>query len=94
MSLPRSVEEWCGADNHREKAVPYEDYCFCEKLVAYAAGQVAQARAEEREACANSSTAWVNDFFDTKPGSDPGSDVIKGILLERIAAIRAQRDEE
>ena len=51
------------------------------------------ARAEEREVTMDSWTVWVNDFFDTKLGSDPGVDVIKGIILDKIAAIRARRDE-
>jgi hypothetical protein len=52
--MPRIVEEWakgCRGRTHPETTLPFTILCLdCAR--AYAAEQVAQARAEEREACA------------------------------------------
>ena len=57
MTPPRAVEEWtescCSSGHVRDWEVEFPRVVLCDNCArAYAAEQVAQARAEEREACA------------------------------------------
>ena len=86
MPKPRAVEEVCGAHPPYSTILLKHD-CICETLRAYAAERVAQARAEEREACAKVvENAPLNVVH-------RGSDGVFVSFSQIAAAIRARGDE-
>ena len=89
---PRSVEAWAACGEHGGCDVFSPDCPYCRdnrrNFIDYAAEQVAQARAEEREACAKIVDEWACSTSCATPG--PCEHIRVAVTL--AAALRARRD--
>jgi hypothetical protein len=85
--ISRTLKQWAEACPHWGE--PDRDYLCVPCARAYAAEQVAQARAEEREACAKIADKWVHSTSCVPSGPCEHIRLATALAL----AIRARRDE-